>query len=218
MNLALALDTLALTISDTAPQILRSPGQVIRVRLLSGGMPVTLPSDNQLRFKAKPLNQHDADVLLDVTAFAGDPTIAQIQVATFTAITDTIEALLHNGDANTANDIPSILITGALLWRASDTDPWIETGNFPITLLNSVDDSGDGTPLAMPTPDAWLTARAVRFDIAQTLTDDQKAQALANIGGGAGGSSVNLTLSEDQSYVLVTDADGNPKGKLALIV
>jgi hypothetical protein len=38
------------------------------------------------------------------------------------------------------------------------------------------------SPAGLPDPDAFLTARAVRYDIAQDLTDPQKTQARDNIG------------------------------------
>ena len=65
-----------------------------------------------------------------------------------------------------------------------------KSDTFAVTLKNDPARPDDSTPLALPTPSDWLSARAVRFDVAQTLSDPQKAQALANIGATSGGNSL----------------------------
>lgn len=49
-------------------------------------------------------------------------------------------------------------------------------------LVNDVNKQGDGTPIPLPTPSDWLSARAVRFDVVQSLTQPQKDRAMANLG------------------------------------
>jgi len=62
-------------------------------------------------------------------------------------------------------------------------DDLTERTAFPITLKNAFFRPGDTAPdPAADVADAWLTARALRFDLAQTLTTEQTIQALANIG------------------------------------
>lgn len=72
---------------------------------------------------------------------------------------------------------------------------WIAGGvtnrvTFEIAIAPAFNDPGEDDP---PDPteaasEAWLTARAVRFDVAQTLTSEQRVQALANLG---------ITIGED---------------------
>lgn len=77
-------------------------------------------------------------------------------------------------------DADQIELQGEIEWTLSGR---VERVYFPVTVLNSRHRPDDGAPdPAASASNAWLSARAVRFDEAQTLTTEQKAQALTNIG------------------------------------
>lgn len=77
-------------------------------------------------------------------------------------------------------DADEIELEGEIEWTLSGR---VERVYFPVTVLNSRHRPDDAAPdPADEAYEAWLSARAVRFDEAQTLTTEQKAQARANIG------------------------------------
>jgi hypothetical protein len=77
-------------------------------------------------------------------------------------------------------DADQIELQGEVEWTLSGR---VERVYFPVTVLNSRHRPDDGAPdPADSASNAWLSARAVRFDEAQTLTTEQKAQARTNIG------------------------------------
>jgi hypothetical protein len=77
-------------------------------------------------------------------------------------------------------DADQIELQGEIEWTLSGR---VERVYFPVTVLNSRHRPDDGAPdPAASASNAWLSARAVRFDEAQTLTTEQKAQARTNIG------------------------------------
>jgi hypothetical protein len=77
-------------------------------------------------------------------------------------------------------DADEIELQGEIEWTLSGR---VERVYFPVTVLNSRHRPDDGAPdPADSASNAWLSARAVRFDEAQTLTTEQKAQARTNIG------------------------------------
>ena len=75
-------------------------------------------------------------------------------------------------------DLTELDAFGEVEWTIASV---VERVAFPVTIVNAYlrtdDDAPD--PVAEDS-DTWLTARAVRFDAAQTLTAAQAAQALAN--------------------------------------
>lgn len=77
-------------------------------------------------------------------------------------------------------DADEIELEGEIEWTLSGR---VERVYFPVTVLNSRHRPDDAAPdPADEAYEAWLSARAVRFDEAQTLTTEQKAQARTNIG------------------------------------
>jgi len=77
---------------------------------------------------------------------------------------------------------------------------------LPITLINAWLRPEDTAPdPAAAAAEDWLTARAVRFDEAQSLTTPQQAQALANIGI-TGIKSITKTAG---GFMEIVDLDGN---------
>ncbi len=79
--------------------------------------------------------------------------------------------------------------------------------SFPIKILPAFYDPDEPGPDPLdPAKEDWLTARSVRFDLAQTLTGDQAAQALANIGI----SGIRSMTKTAGGFLEIEDAGGNP--------
>jgi hypothetical protein len=80
-------------------------------------------------------------------------------------------------------DEPSLDLVLEIEWTV---DSVTERVHMPCTVINAYNRPDDTAPdPAEAETDAWLTARAVRHDSAQTLTTDQKTQARSNIGAAA---------------------------------
>lgn len=62
----------------------------------------------------------------------------------------------------------------------------------------------EGTPSHVPTPEEWLSARAVRYDEAQTLNSGEKAQAQSNMDAASGTAFAAHVGSGGSSHALVT--------------
>ena len=58
----------------------------------------------------------------------------------------------------------------------------ISSQTIPTTIYREVVTGDEGSPVLLPDADDWLTARAVRFDLVQTLDSLEKALARDNIG------------------------------------
>lgn len=77
-------------------------------------------------------------------------------------------------------DLPSADAVLEIEWTISSD---IERVAIPVTVANAWLRSADSAPdPAADEAEAWLSARAVRFDAAQTLTGTQIDQALTNLG------------------------------------
>ncbi len=80
-------------------------------------------------------------------------------------------------------DEPSLALVLEIEWTV---DSVTERVHMPCTVINAYNRPEDSAPdPAESETDAWLSARAVRFDSAQTLTTEQKAQARSNAGAAA---------------------------------
>jgi hypothetical protein len=86
----------------------------------------------------------------------------------------------------------------------------ISSQTIPTTIYREVVTGDEGTPIILPDADDWLTARAVRFDISQTLTSGQKTQAQTNIGLGAPAVNLAATIHAATSKTTPVDADELP--------
>jgi hypothetical protein len=105
-------------------------------------------------------------------------------------------------------DADEIELEGEIEWTLSGR---VERVYFPVTLLNSRHRPDDAAPdPADEAYEAWLSARAVRFDEAQTLTTEQKAQARANIGvSSSTGGSLPAGGTTGQVLAKQSNADGD---------
>lgn len=151
----------------------------VRIRLLSNGSSFALSAGDTISLVLKPYNLYEASVLQLVSLTSAELSDG-LYVKTFSTFTQPVLDLLAVDDDSTSN-VASEVIMAALVYTPSGEEGQ-EAGEFYIRLRNAVLQDGDLTPDDVDSRDAWLTARAVRFDIAQSLTDAQQVQALTNIG------------------------------------
>jgi len=112
-------------------------------------------------------------------------------------------------------DADQIELQGEIEWTLSGR---VERVYFPVTVLNSRHRPDDGAPdPAASASNAWLSARAVRFDEAQTLTTEQKAQARTNIGvsGGVSDHGALTGLADDDHTQYFNQTRGDARYALA---
>jgi hypothetical protein len=88
---------------------------------------------------------------------------------------NTVELIAAIGTDDEINCVVDVRYSDANVGPVSS-----DTVNFVVE--RGVVTGDEGTPTHLPTPDEWLSARAVRFDEAQTLTSGEKAQAQSNMG------------------------------------
>jgi hypothetical protein len=152
-----------------------------------------------MKLAAKPAANDDTPLLL-----ADDFEIDEdgFYVAELTQGTEAIDALREAATEPFIDIFSELTFTDSVLGRVTS-----RTGNFRIE--NDIWKGTEGTPLELPTPEEWLSTRAVRYDEAQTLTTEEKAQARENIGAGTGDAgievkSANFTAAIDGMYHAVT--------------
>jgi len=140
-------------------------------------------------------------------------------------LTDTL-AIIEPGDFSEASDI----YTGTLELAGEDLSDLLGTDFslklyaqlvitddggthksdvIPVIMGNDIIRGNEGTPSAMPDPDAYVRARAVVYDAAQTLTSPQKTQARDNLGLGTAATSNTgdfATASHTHVSADITDA------------
>jgi hypothetical protein len=81
----------------------------------------------------------------------------------------------------------SISVLGELTRRDDVGEPWASTQTLTVTVINDLLVGDEGTPVNASVPTDYLTAagsvaRFLRYDVAQSLTAPQKAQAISNLG------------------------------------
>jgi hypothetical protein len=89
--------------------------------------------------------------------------------------TNTVELLANLGNSASKKYLGELTFT-------DDNGGPTSSQTIPVTIENDVNKEEDLAPTNLPSPSDWLSARAVRHDLAQALTDPQKAQALDNLG------------------------------------
>jgi hypothetical protein len=186
----LTLDTGARKVSGDAVSYSRdlignlklSRKEILRVRLLSNGSSFSLGVGDTLQLVLKPYNLYEGTVLQLVSLSSTDLSNG-LYVKEFSTYTDPVLDLLAV-DADSTSNIPSEVIMAALVYTPSGEEPE-EAGEFYIRLRNAVLQDGDLTPDDVDSRETWLSARAVRYDIAQALTSGQKTQARTNISAAA---------------------------------
>jgi len=167
-----------IAVGPHALSVERSRAERLQVALRDNRAAALLGETASLLFTLKEKGRRNSDPLLTVTLAATDlHEESQSYRASFDAVTEGINTLLGiaSGPANT---ITSKACEGQFSYRANDSDDWQDGEPFEVTLINSLRNEEDGTPAAGPAPDDEWVAHGHE----QTLTEDQKAQARANIG------------------------------------
>lgn len=100
---------------------------------------------------------------------------AQRYIGTLNLFTVGIENLFSDGQECVE------LLAGAG-YTLPDTDEIEPSETLHVTLANSVHRSSEAVPEPSPTSDTWLSARAIRHDRTQDLSDSQRWAALTNLG------------------------------------
>jgi hypothetical protein len=130
--------------------------------------------------------------------------------------TNEVKNLMHIGDEDPANDLASLLVD-ATLGFTPDGEGMIASAPFDITLIASRFESSLGSPSSVPN----ANDKFLRYDIAQTLSDPQKAQARANIGAGTGDGGGTGVVPSGIAYLSVNGSDetgdGSPQKPFATI-
>ena len=153
----------------------------IDVRFWSRSLQVELSSDAAGECGIKPAGEYDADPLVQSTSWTKTGTGATTIYTFFPVINGVaLTDLLGSGDADTSNDLPLIVGMFEIKWIADSKKHRTQT--VPATIDNDVLKDTDGTPLALPTPEEWLAARAVLLPLYLTsapvngTTDAQDGQ------------------------------------------
>ncbi len=196
--LQLSFDLITGLVTVTRGTLRTAADQSLQISVLSNGTPSLLATGDVIWLRAKPVGKTDTAVLFEGTLGVADRNATLVMYCgTVNGYTEAALALLHIGDGDAANDIASILVDGYLTMIPA-TGRQVKSSTFQLTLEADKDLPSDGSPASAPTPDAdW-----VAHGHAQTLTDDQKAQARANIGAGTGGGAVTSVAGRTGAVTL----------------
>ena len=219
--LRLSLDKTSGEIKVLEGLVKTAPSRTLRLSLFSGGIAAQLASGESLTISAKPAGQTEADVLFSCTLTSSDYNTSEaLYLKTFTAYTTAALALLDLSDSNAKTDQASLVVDGYMSFTASGGDPVEYDQTYELTLAAVKALPSDGTPQAVADPDDWLTARAVRYDIAQSLSAPQKLQASSNLGnpGSMKNHAVNgvFTATINDLNTVFTDANASGVAQLNL--
>jgi hypothetical protein len=170
-----------------APWLKRSRAEQLIITLKDSFALFTLPTGASLRFKLKPKGLRDTTPLVTISLTSAD---LDAQSGTYRKSFSTINAAVNTAlgvDSTSDNDVSSLVCEAELSYIPGEGQEAQLGDTFEVTLLNSVDHEEDQTPTALPTPDDFVGERAVRYDLAQSLSSGQKTQARANIGAAEAG-------------------------------
>jgi hypothetical protein len=174
----------------TAYTFKRGDAETLELTFYDGSTAVVLGADPVIRFGIK------ATLGGAVLAIA-DTWVETDGVYRATFNTNTAELLADLADADSKKYF------GELTFSDADGGP-TSSQTISVTIENDVLKDEDGAPTVLPSPSDWLSERAVRFDLAQALSDPQKAQALDNLG-----IALLAMLTSDKSGVnLVENSEG----------
>jgi hypothetical protein len=190
VKLFVDLDTLALIdgpgFRNPAPPLRfkRGDAALLEVVFLAGGStPVTIGDAEllQIQFGVKILNGYDTGYLVQSSQWTkpADGSPDPVYRATPSFNTAELNAALHLGGVGGA-ELASIVLMGEITWRQGTGEP-TSTRTFAVIVENDVNRGDEGTPLVLPTPEDWLTERALRHDLTQTLTNAGKYRAQRNL-------------------------------------
>jgi hypothetical protein len=151
--------------------------------LNAAGQPVTLADGTQLIMAVKPINEYDSTVLYAYNTITVNGQAAASGYDFNFALNSTTLAEAMRLNEPFEADVASTTGMLELTWTTDGGETYRSTQNVaPFTVNNDVIRGTESTPLGLPSPEAWLNQRAIRFDTPLTLTSAQKARAQANLG------------------------------------
>lgn len=153
----------------------------IRVQFVQAGQLVTLPNGALVELGIKEVGKYDTTFLAFADGFS-DPVDPATEYASELLLNGSALNDALGKDLDDANDVEFIDGNLEVTWDAAGDGKWLSTETIQIRIHNDVIRGDEGSPFQELTPDAWLAARAVRFDAAQTLSNAQKEQAHVNMG------------------------------------
>jgi len=190
VKLFVDLDTLALIdgpgFRNPAPPLRFKRGDAARLEvvfLAGGSTPVTIGDAEslQIQFGVKLLNRYDTGYVVQSSQWVKPVAGAAVPTYQATPSFNTVElnAALNFGGVG-GPELPSLALMGEITWREGTGEP-TSTRTFAVIVENDVNRGDEGTPVSMPTPDDWLTPRALRHDVTQSLAQTGKIRAQRNL-------------------------------------
>lgn len=190
----------AQSLSTTSTAALKADRKArIEVKLFRDTVFLQLATGDSLALIVKDNGSYEGAVLQLVTLTEADwvPSLGAYR-KTFSLRTTAVDALLGI-DATVGNEVSPKRVMAALLYQKGAEEPE-ESHEFYIDLYPMIIQDGDvGPDGEIEGHEAWLSARAVRYDAAQALTDLQQIQAQQNIG---------MAYDAAKGGLVVTLADG----------
>ena len=181
-------------------------GDAVRMEVvfLAGGTtPASIgdPATLELRFGVKPRNRYDMGYLVHGTDWIIPVEDTEDLVYGCSPDFNTVELNSALGVGSpTGSELAEIILMGEITWREGTGQP-TSTRTFLVVVENDVNRGTEGVPTnadpAYPAAGNIVTMttlgnHAVRYDVEQELTPEQKARARDNIGAGTGGGGVAL--------------------------
>lgn len=207
MDINLDLNVLALIESPvdrrrvTRIDVKRGDAWPVTLRFYRGSQQVRLPEGTQITFAAKENYKYDTTPVVytppaDWTESTPPAAPEEDTDPYYTAAIDLNSANLAEllgVDGTPTNDKRWADLMAEITWISPGSDLPTSTGTFLIRVQNDVWKGEEFTPLALPSPESWLTQRSIRFDVAQDLSEIHRAQAIANLG---------ITLNSSDEFLL----------------
>lgn len=151
-----------------------------------GAVPVKLAEAFEMRFAAKAKNDWDGEAVVLEQSFAWRP-VDQVYVASPNFNTTQLNELFAVESGEEPDEVP---LMAEFTWRdLAVPAKWTSTVTFDLVVKNDVIRGDEGAPVDTGEPTIYVTQDElavgfVKTTAAQSLTDEQKAQARANIGVG----------------------------------
>ena len=183
-SLSLALQTEGNALPLTQLEAQRGDGEIIQLRFLDGGKPVTLTGLEEFRFVAKPIAEQgwSADAHALCNTWTNNSSAGRIEGQVNYNVSLLNAMLLHGEDDEKA----SIKMQAQFAWRVNNTAKWRRSQWFEFILHNNVW-RGDETDPATDTPEE-SAGTPTGIPVATVIEDDvvnnnATANTIANITG-----------------------------------
>lgn len=208
MNLYFDLDTNSFVTAPgfrTAPKepaFKRGDSSLVTLGFYQGGVQVAIAGLTDIRLGIKARGEYDEDLL--VLAETADWTLPVDP-----ALDYVVSPVFNTVPLNAALDaLTEAYLKGMLevTWSTDSGSTWRSTNTLNVRIDKDVIDDEENTPLELETPSDWLTARAVRYDVAQTLTGTDWKQARQNISA-ASAKMEELEILTSRALSVATDAE-----------